>query len=45
MKKKAAPLAVFLADAALVGTGVIHLYLVALLVKSRQAAGRAEGAS
>ena len=44
MKKKVEPLAVLLADCALVGTGLVHLYLVALMAKSRLGSERAEGA-
>ena len=43
MNKKVQPLAVLLADAALIGTGVIHLYLVAVLAKAHSTARRAEG--
>jgi hypothetical protein len=43
MNEKIEPLAAFIADAALIGTGVVHLYLLAVLVKARANAARAEG--
>jgi hypothetical protein len=45
VKKKVEPVAVFLADAALVGTGLIHLYLVALMARARLGADRPGGAA